>query len=94
MRWIENITIYSATGVRNNKIIQLLAQFTHDESFPSPEKITIYRHSKLENELGVMIYWESENGNTDISTLGLRIADMLKEFGMINHYVWVEEKSF
>jgi hypothetical protein len=94
MRWIENITIYSAAGVRNNKIIGLLTQFSHDESLPSPEKITIYKHSKLENELGIMIYWESEKATTDKSTLGLRIAEILKEFGMINHYVWVEEKSF
>jgi hypothetical protein len=94
MRWIENITIYSAASTRNKKIVRLLAQFTHDESFPRPEKITIYKHSKLKNELGVMIYWESEKAMTDKSTLGLRIAEILKEFGMINHYVWVEEKSF
>ena len=94
MRWIENITIYSAASIRNKKSIRLLTQFTHDESFPSPEKMTIYRHSKLKNELGIMIYWESEKAITDKSTLGLQIAEILKEFGMINHYVWVEEKSF
>ena len=93
MKWIEIITIYSAPGVRNKKIIGLLAKFTHQESKPSLKKITIYRHSKLENELSIMIYWESEKANADKSTLGLRIAEIVKEFGMINHYEWVEEKS-
>lgn len=94
MRWIENITIYSAANIQNKKIIRLLAQFSHDESYESPEKITIYRHSKLKNELVILIYWESEKVTTDKSTLGLRIAETLKELGMINHYVWVEERSF
>ena len=94
MRWIENITIYSTASIQNKKIIRLLTQFTYDESYPSPERIAIYRHSKLKNELVILIYWESDSATTNKSTLGLRLAETFKEFGMINHYVWLEGKLF
>lgn len=94
MKWIENITVYSTENINRKKIIEFISQFTHAESYESPKKITIYRHSKLENELVILIYWESEKSNIYKSTLGLRIAEAMAKFGIINHYKWVEEKSF
>lgn len=94
MRWIENITVYSTANINRKKIIEFLSQFTHAESYESPEKITIYRHFKLENELVVLIYWESEKSTKCKSTLGLRMAEAMAKFGIINHYGWVEEVSF
>ena len=94
MRWIENITIYAAANIQNIKVIELLTQFTHDESNPSPEKISIYRHSRLSKQMVILIHWESERPARDKSTLGLRIVETLKDFGMISHFAWVEEKSF
>jgi len=94
MKWMESITICSGEIIQHEKVVGLLVQL---EKLPSDEglkKIRIFRHHRLDNEWGVQIDWESEKANTDKSTLGLQIAETLKEFGLINHYVWVEEKSF
>jgi hypothetical protein len=91
---MESITICSEEIIQHEKVVGLLVQLQKLPSDEGLKKIRIFRHHRLDNEWGVQIDWESEKANTDKSTLGLRIAESLKAFGMINHYVWVEEKSF
>jgi hypothetical protein len=50
-----------------------------------------YRHAALETDLSVHLHWDSEPPEPNGSALGLRLAQALKEFGLIDHSVWVEE---
>jgi hypothetical protein len=51
-----------------------------------------YHHAALETDVSVHLLWESEQPEQNGSSLGLRIGQALKEFGLIDHSVWVEEK--
>jgi len=52
-----------------------------------------FRHGALETDLSVHLHWDSEMPEPNGSALGLCLAQALKEFGLIDHSVWVEEKK-
>jgi hypothetical protein len=52
-----------------------------------------YCHAALETDLSLHLYWSSEMPEPNGSALGLCLAQALKEFGLIDHSVWVEEKK-
>ncbi|RPJ41950.1 MAG: hypothetical protein EHM27_04535 [Deltaproteobacteria bacterium] len=56
-------------------------------------KIKIYRHATLESDLSVHLHWEADGPEQNGSALGLRLAQALKEFGLIDHSLWIEEKD-
>ena len=39
------------------------------------------------------VHYHSKGLTTSLSTVGLKIASALKEFGLVHHSVWSEEKS-
>ena len=49
----------------------------------------IYRHSRLENDLAIHLHRDagSDKGTSDV---GVRLAAVLKEIGMVSHSVWTE----
>jgi hypothetical protein len=52
-----------------------------------------YRHAALETDLSVHLHWKSERPEENGSALGLRLAQALKEFGLVDHSVWMEEEE-
>jgi hypothetical protein len=41
----------------------------------------------------VHLYWDSERLEQNGSALGIRLAQALKEFGLTDHSVWIEEEK-
>jgi hypothetical protein len=56
-------------------------------------EINIYRHAALESDLSVLLHWESVRPEQNGSSLGLRLAQALKEFGLIDHSIWIEQEK-
>jgi hypothetical protein len=56
-------------------------------------EIKIYRHAALETDLSVLLHWESERPEQNGSSLGLRLAQALKDFGLIDHSIWIEQEK-
>jgi hypothetical protein len=89
MKWLEVIKLRSvgeSSGV--------LEEFLRSLSQPGPRglaKMKTFRHAGLETDLSVHLYWNSEKPESNGSALGLRLVQALKEFGLIDHSVWVEE---
>jgi hypothetical protein len=52
----------------------------------------IYRHATLANDLSVHLLLESGD-SAERSILGIHLAQALKEHGMVEHTVWVEEPA-
>ncbi len=50
-----------------------------------------YRHAALETDFSVHFQWESDRAEQNGSALGLRLAQALKEFGLVDHSVWIEK---
>jgi len=52
----------------------------------------IYRNAWINTDISVHLHWKSTRTEQQGSTVGLRLARALKEFGLVNHSAWVEER--
>ena len=50
----------------------------------------IYRHTRLETDLAVHLHREVGMGRACVSDVGIRLAALLREYGMVERSVWVE----
>ena len=56
-----------------------------------PTEVRIYRHATVTTDIAVHLL--SGKGGTCASDLGLLLAEALREHGMVEHTVWIEEKD-
>ena len=47
--------------------------------------------SKLTDKKMIYLHWESERTELNGNALSLRLVQALKEFGLIDHSLWIEE---
>ena len=94
MKWVEIITLRSAVNIDTLLIDELLKGISEsDSATDTPEHLVdmrVYRHSIVETDLSIHIYWQAEAGSQDKSSLGLRFSYALKDMGLLNHSVWLE----
>lgn len=91
MKWLEVIRLRSA-----EKCLAVL-----DELLISISKVDqtglaemkVYRHADLETDFSLHLYWDAERMEQQGSTLGLRLTQALKKFGLVDHSVWIEENQ-
>ncbi len=91
VKWLEVVKLRSA-GYDSELLKELLVSF---EKFNQPAFVEIktYHHAALETDLSVHLHWESGRLEQNGSALGLRLAQSLKEFGLIDHSVWIEKEK-
>ena len=90
MKWLEMIELRSVECHRELLESQL-QQLMHDMNKETDaQAIKIYRRIMLETDLSIHLFHNSKNVERNGSSLGLRLASSLKEFGVVNHSVWTE----
>jgi hypothetical protein len=94
MKWVEIISLRCAGNIDTRFIDELLKGVSESDSpTDTPTQlveIKIYRHSVVETDLSIHIYWKSEPGSQNKSPLGQRLSSALKPLGLLNHSVWTE----
>jgi len=55
-------------------------------------KVRLYRHLTVKTDWSFHVHYHSKGLTASPSPVGLRIASALKEFGLVHHSVWSEEK--
>ena len=97
MRSVEIITLRSPANFNTQLVDELLKEVSDSDSPTDTPKhlveIRAYRHSVVETDLSIHIYWESEPGSQNKSPLGLRFSSALRNLGLLNHSVWVESAA-
>ena len=90
MKWMEIIHLRSIKELRPELIQEL--------NRPSPEfmqngdeiRQSVYQHHRIENEYCILLQYSAEASIALPGTRGLQLANALKEFGSLNHMVWIE----
>jgi hypothetical protein len=90
MKWLEVIKLRSV-GKGSGFLEELLLPMDKFIQNGLVETKT-YHHAALETDLSVHLLWDSEHPKQNGSALGLRLAQALKEFGLTDHSVWIEEE--
>ena len=91
MKWLEIIKLRSAGN--NSGLLKELLLSIDRLSQSELVEIKTYHHAGLDTDLSVHLRWESERPEQNGSALGLRLAHALKEFGLTDHSVWIEEEK-
>ncbi|MBT4092236.1 MAG: hypothetical protein HN580_20310 [Deltaproteobacteria bacterium] len=79
------------TGVRPPGLVSLIQKSITD--LEGPAEIRIYHHRGVTTDLGIHIHLETSIRDPRFTELGLRLASSLREYGMIEHRIWLEENE-
>ena len=93
MRRLEVITLRSTRNIPKSVISQLLRQIEKADPAERPEGIRIYHHLGVDSDLSIHVHWNSEAGRERKSPLGLMLSHALRDFGLLNHSVWIESED-
>lgn len=91
MRWLEIIELRSVGTNRTEMELQLNSLIDDVNQKMRQQKIKVYSHIAVETDFSIHLHNDSNNTDIGGSSLGQRLANVLKEFGLVNHSVWVEK---
>lgn len=57
-----------------------------------PAVLKVYRNAFVENDLSIHLHWQNRGSPPMKSALGLQLARLFSEYGLVNHTVWIEEQ--
>jgi hypothetical protein len=92
MKWLEVIKLRAA-GNSEGLLEGLFREINKAGQKRGLVEIKSYRHAALETDLSVHLHWKSERPEQDGSSLGLSLAQALKEFGLTDHSIWIEKQK-
>ncbi len=90
MKWLEIIELRSVDRDRVLNELDLISLVDEADPGSKLQESKLYVHGTVETDMSVNLIYDSENVDTRGSPLGLRLTSTLREFGLVNHSVWVE----
>lgn len=93
MKWIEVIELRSVNRDRElleSKLQKLIDQVKKKRK---KQKIMVYSRVLIHTDFSIHLFHDSKKVENSGSRLGLCLVNALKEFGMVNHRIWVEMHS-
>ena len=91
MKWLEVIKLRSAE--KDSRSMEELLLSVRKFIQNGLVETKIFRHASLDSDLSIHLHWESDWPEQNGSALGLRLGQALREFGLIDHSVWVEKEK-
>ena len=89
MKWLEIIEI-RISGNDHELLESHFKQLVKEVNKEKEQKLILYRQLDLDTDISIHIFHDSIKAENSGGDLGIRIASALKEFGLVNHNVWVE----
>ena len=90
MSWLEIITVRTGGSAEREKALEVLEHMEAPKAAGGPLSIKMYLNAVLETDLSIHIHWNAETMHQGKSSLGLQLAQTLKDVGLTNHTIWVE----
>ena len=90
MAWLEIIEIRVVGGNRELLISQLQDLINDMRKEADIQMVKIYKHVMLETDFSIHLFHDSEKPETGCSAICSRLVSSLKDFGFVNHTVWIE----
>ena len=90
MKWLEVVELRSVNSNRELLESHLLTLIAAIDKATQQQAIRSYRRAMIDNDFSIHLYHDSPKVENKGSQLGLRLASALKEFGLVNHSIWLE----
>ena len=89
MKFLEVIELRSA-DCHKMDLEPVLHDLVKDVSENAKEHcITVYSHMTIDTDFRIHLLHASMEAQSERSPLGLQIAAVLKEYGLVNHSIWI-----
>ena len=89
---LEIIDLRSGS-VKSKELAAELEQLVHSLAQNSDsEKIKIYTHLHYSTDFSLHLFYKIADKDHLNNQLGLRLASSLKEYGLVNHSIWIESE--
>jgi hypothetical protein len=91
MKWLEIIELRSVGN--NLKLLEPeLKHLIEELNIESEQRaIVIYNRLAVDSDFSIHLFHDSKEADINGSSLGAHLVSTLKEFGLINHSVWIEQ---
>ena len=83
MEWIEIISLRSVHPTPIPVVF---------EAEPGLENAAVYRRVDLESDVSIHLTWRGQ-GPAGIRSQGRLLTEALREFGWVNHTIWIKEEG-
>ena len=93
MKWLEIIELRSVESNRELLESQLQKLINEVDKETKKQAIKVYSRVIVDTDFRIHLFHNSNKIDNSGSPLGLRLASALKEFGLVNHSIWVEMHS-
>jgi hypothetical protein len=93
MKWLEIIELRSVESNRELLESQLQKLMNEVDKETKKQAIKSYSRVMIDTDFSVHLFHDSKKVENSGSRLGLRLASALKEFGLVNHSIWIEMHS-
>jgi len=93
MKWIEVIELRSVDSNRERLESKLQRLIDEVDKGRKKQRIMAYSRVLIDTDFSIHLFHDSKKVENSGSPLGLRVASALKDFGLVNHSVWIEMHS-
>ena len=93
MKWLEIIELRSVESNRELLESQLQKLMNEVDKETKKQAIKAYSRVMIDTDFSIHLFHDSKKVENSGSPLGLRLASALKEFGLVNHSIWIEMHS-
>ena len=93
MKWLEIIELRSVGNDRELLESQLQKLINEVDRETKKQAIKSYSRVMIDTDFSIHLFHDSKKVENSGSRLGLRIASALKDFGLVNHRIWIEMHS-
>lgn len=90
MVWLETINIRSAGVIEARKVLELCSQIAESTAPDAALRVKVFCNSTYTTDISIHLQWNSDPGPSSI--LGNELTSALRDLGLINHTVWIEQE--
>jgi hypothetical protein len=93
MKWLEIIELRKGS-YKDQELQNVFKQLVKELRFSSEyHKIKVYHNYDVDCDYSIHLAYDQVQPDACGSELGMRIASILKTFGLVSHNVWIEQKN-
>ena len=90
MKWLEIIEIRITNS--DHELIEFYLQQLFDQIKETKQEVRILNKLNLDTDFSIHLMFDSIDTDSNGSPLGQNIVSALKEFGLVNHSIWIQMK--
>ncbi|MEE4359841.1 MAG: hypothetical protein V2I97_25445 [Desulfococcaceae bacterium] len=93
MEWLETIKVRGGASGYQGADTELLKQLDAGMKIPGLIKVSIYANVSLPNDLMITLVWSKETPQARGSDIAHSLERELKQYGLVDHSVWIEKTA-